>query len=78
MIGAVFMVKPEIRFEYLCPFPYKMVEVIANGDGTGVLVIDLKTDEEVDLLILPPRDQRGILAMVKDWANHYDVMSSEA
>lgn len=68
---------PEIRFRHICHLPHKNVEVLANGDGTGVIVIDKLTDDEIDLESLSSRDQSKILTQVHDWVMHYIVMKGE-
>lgn len=65
---------PEIRFNYKCCFIFHEVEVIANSDGSGLLVINKATDEEIDQALLSPLDLDNIRSGVLDWAIHYEEM----
>lgn len=63
----------EIRFNFECWD--RWVEVLANEDGTGILIIDKKTDDEIDFNSLLDSDKSRIKAWVDEWADHYKYMN---
>lgn len=63
-----------IRFEFECWQPFDYVEVIAHDDGSGVLIIDLATDEEIEFKDLADSDQSRIRALINDWILHHQTM----
>lgn len=69
---------PEIRFNYKCVSVFPEVEVIANGDGSGLLIINKATDEEIDSSYLDTLDLQNIKSQVADWALHYGVMAQDS
>lgn len=66
-----------ILFDFECWPPFGEVEVIATEKGAGILIIDKKTDDEIDFDLLRASDQARIKALVKEWADHYLVMRKE-
>lgn len=66
---------PDIKFNYTCDFPFEEVEVFASGNGSGIIIVNCLTDDEVELSDLSFGDQIEIKCQVNDWASHYAVMS---
>lgn len=66
----------EIRFEFECWEPFGDVEVIAGHDGSGILVIDKMTGDEIEFERLRASDQSRIKGLVKEWVDHYKAMDS--
>lgn len=65
---------PPIKFDYqLCD--EIAVEILANGDGTGVLVIDKKEGHEWDWGLLTYNDKSSIKCMVRQWVDHHRYMN---
>lgn len=63
---------PEIRFDF-----NENTEIIANGDGTGILLINKQSDDEMDWGLFSSSDQDLIKEKVREWVDHYQVMENE-
>lgn len=66
-----------IQFYYKCDMPPLEAEVFANPDGSGILVVDRITDNEMKLEALSPDDQSIIKDKVKDWLIHYENLRKD-
>ncbi len=64
----------EIRFTHECWLPYPTVEIITQPNGSGMLVIDTESDDEIEFFSLPRTERKAILDKVADWILHYRIM----
>ena len=67
---------PEIEFDYFL-FPDMNITVLANSNGTGILVLDKHTDSEIEWDSISEINQGLIKLQVMDWVSHYAVMRNE-
>lgn len=65
---------PEISFEFECFEPFDLVNVLANEDGSGILIIDKTTDSEIEFKDLRDSDRDRIKAKVREWVDHNKAM----
>lgn len=65
----------EISFEYRCiDAMYFELDVIANADGSGLLLIDHQIGDEVEIEELSNADQICIKLQVEDWKRYLKDM----
>lgn len=62
--------KEMLTFKYECSLPLGFVEVIATPEGTGIIIIDEMTQDEISFDVLSKHDQLSIT----DWVNYYRDM----
>lgn len=60
----------EIRFKFECCLPFGFVEVIATPEGSGILIIDEKSSDEISFEALDLHDREKI----EDWVSYYKDM----
>jgi hypothetical protein len=63
-----------ISFEYECWDPYGDIDVVAEDDGTGLLIFVHDTNIPIDLSELRASDQSRVKALLKEWVDHYRDM----
>lgn len=74
----------EVHFEYELAYPciglqgpINYVDVLASEDGTGILLIDFYTDEELNPNVISTHDLLKIKELVKDHANHLKYLKEQ-